>query len=122
VDYHNPYWFSDGYADYLRHFNWAMGALPEFAPSGQDHVLRSSSVIQKVSYAPRRVAYKTFDPAATQVLRLSFKPARVTSGGKEIALRADLREPGYTASALAGGDFVVRVRHQDSGDIVLEGR
>ncbi len=34
-DYHAPYWFSDGYADYLRHFNWTMGALPELAPGGR---------------------------------------------------------------------------------------
>jgi hypothetical protein len=122
VDYHNPYWFSDGYADYLRHFNWTMGALPDLAPAGQDHVLRSSSVIQKVAYTFRRVTYKTFDAAGRQVLRLSFKPEHVTSGGKEIVLREDLREPGYTVAALPGGDYVVRVGHQDSGDIVIEAR
>ena len=46
----------------------------------------------------------------------------MTSGGKEIVLRADLREPGYTVAALPGGDYVVRVGHQDSGDIVIEAR
>jgi hypothetical protein len=121
VDFHNPYWFSDGYADYLRHFNWAMGALPELAPLGQDHVLRSSSVIQKVSYAYHRVAYKTFDPAGNQVLRLSFEPVHVTSGGKELLPREDEGEVGYTAVTLPQGDYVVRVRHRDSGDIVIEG-
>ena len=29
------YWFSDGYSDYLRSFNWAMAAIPELAPDGQ---------------------------------------------------------------------------------------
>ena len=58
-DYHEPYWFSDGYADYLRHFNWIMGALPDLAPVGQNHLLRSSSIVQKVTYSPGRISYKT---------------------------------------------------------------
>ena len=53
----NLYWFEDGYADAGRSFTWAMGAIPEFAPVAQDHVLRSSSVVQKVKYATRRVEY-----------------------------------------------------------------
>jgi hypothetical protein len=122
VDYRNPYWFSDGYGDYLRHFNWAMGALPELAPAGQDHLLRSSSVVQKVTYTPGRVAYHTFDRTGTEVLRLSFKPARISSGGVALSQREDLRAPGYTAAPLAGGDFVVRIRRQDSSDIVVADR
>ena len=96
VDYSEPYWFSDGYADYMRHFQWAMGAVPEFAPAGADHVLRSSSVVQKVRYAARSVDYRTFDPAATEVLRLSFKPSRVSAGGTALRERDDTRDAGYT--------------------------
>jgi hypothetical protein len=55
-----PYWFSDGYAGYLRHFNWTMGALPQLAPVGENHILRSSSIIQKVTYGPGRASYTTF--------------------------------------------------------------
>jgi hypothetical protein len=119
VDYHDSYWFSDGYADYMRHFQWAMGAIPEFAPAGVDHVLHSSSVVQKVKYATHGVEYRTFDAAATEVLRLSFKPSRVTAGGAALHERGDTRDAGYTVQALAGGDWVVRVRHVDSGDITL---
>jgi hypothetical protein len=121
TDYHAPFWFSDGYADYLRHFNWTMGALPEFAPIGESHVLRSSSVIQKVSYGPRRVTYKTFDSEGTQVLRLNFKPTRVTAGQTLLTERKDLKEPGYTLEP-AQADYIVRLRHTGSLEIVVEGR
>jgi hypothetical protein len=121
VDYAEPYWFSDGYADYLRHFQWAMGAIPEFAPAGAAHLLRSSSVVQKVEYGVHRVAYRTFDQAATEVLRLSFKPARVVAGGAALQQRADTRLPGYTLQALPAGDWIVRVRHEGSGDVRVEG-
>ena len=121
VDYKNFYWFSDGYADYMRHFQWAMGAVPEFAPAGADHILRSDSVVQKVTYAARRVAYRTFDADATEVLRLRFKPAHVTAGGSALNLRNDTREAGYTLEPIRGGDWIVRVRHVNSGDIDLGG-
>jgi len=120
VDYHDSYWFSDGYADYLRHFQWAMGAIPEFAPVHADHILHSTSVVQKVKYGDGRVQYRAFDNDATEVLRLSFKPARVTTGGVALAERQDTGAAGYVVQPLAGGDCVVRVRHTSAGDVVLE--
>jgi len=121
VDYTASYWFSDGYSDYMRHYQWAMGAVPEFAPTGEDHVLRSSSVVQKVKYGARSVEYKTFDASATEVLRLSFKPARVTAGGTALSERGDTREAGYTLQRLDGGDYAVRLRHRNSGEIKIGG-
>ena len=35
-----------------------MGALPELAPNGEDHLLRSTSVIQSVRYRTNNVAYR----------------------------------------------------------------
>ncbi len=115
------YWFSDGYSDYLRHFNWAMGAIPDLAPAGENHLLRSSSVVQKVSYGGRSVSYRTFDKASTEVLRLSFRPARVTAGDATLSERPDLNDDGYTLRALADGDYVVRVRHTKSGEVSVAG-
>ncbi|HXP08937.1 MAG TPA: hypothetical protein VN828_10600 [Acidobacteriaceae bacterium] len=119
-DYHAPYWFSDGYADYLRHFNWTMGALPELAPVGESHLLRSSTVVQKVKYEPKRISYKTFDADGTEVLRLNFKPVRVTAGQTALTERKDLNAPGYTLEPVQS-DFIVRLRHTDSPEIALEG-
>jgi len=117
----DPYWFSDGYGDYLRHFNWAMGALPEFAPQGENHLLRSTSIVQKITYGARSVAYATFDPAATEVLHLNFKPGRVASGTTAMVERNDLTEQGYTVRPLPGGDYVVRVKHATSREISITG-
>jgi hypothetical protein len=121
VDYNNFYWFSDGYADYMRHFQWAMGAVPEFAPARENHLLRSSSVVQKVTYTARTVEYQTFDAAAVDVLRLNFKPSRVTAGGEPLRERKDTAEAGYTLQPLPGGDWIVRVRHVNAGDVDLRG-
>lgn len=115
------YWFDDGYADYIRNYMWAMGAVPEFAPLGENHLLRSTSVVQKVSYGPRSIRYLTFDKAATEVLRLNFKPTRVEAGNRPLAQRKDLAEEGYTLRSLPDGDCVLQVRHQDSADVSITG-
>ncbi|MEW5980024.1 MAG: hypothetical protein AB1898_29870 [Acidobacteriota bacterium] len=115
------YWFEDGYADAGRSFMWAMGAVPEFAPIGQDHLLRSSSVVQKVSYGNRKVEYRTFDNAGAEVLRLSFKPVRVTAQGTALAERNDLKEEGYTVRALPDGDYIVRLRRVKSKEARISG-
>ena len=123
LDFGDPYWFSDGYSDYLRHFNWAMGAAPEFAPVGEDHLLGSTSVVQRVSYGERSLKYKTFDSSATEVLRLSFKPVRILAGGAPLAQRADLKEEGYTVQPVAGGgDYIVRVKHARSAAVSISAR
>jgi hypothetical protein len=118
----NELWFEDGYADAGRSFTWAMGAVPEFAPIGQNHVLRSSSVLQKVAYGDRSVRYQVFDDAGMSVLRLNFKPTRITSGGKPLELHQDLATAGYTLQPLDGGDYVVRVHHEGAKDIAVSGQ
>jgi hypothetical protein len=40
---------------------------------------------------------------------------------KSIRSRADLKEQGYTVTALPDGDYVVKLRHTNSGDIQLKG-
>jgi len=111
------YWFSDGYSDYLRHFNWAMAAIPEFAPLGQDHLLGSSSVVQRVKYGDHTLSYRTFDKDAKEVLRLTYRPTKITAGGQTLAVRHDLTAEGYTVDSLPGGDYVVHVRHVQSADV-----
>lgn len=120
--YHNPNWFSDGYGDYVRNFLWALGAIPELAPVGENHLLRSTSVVQKVAYSNRTVQYRTFHTSATEVLRLNFKPVQVRAGGQACAERNDLLGEGYTVKPLPGGDYLVRVRHGNSGEISITGQ
>ncbi|MCX6622468.1 MAG: hypothetical protein NTY38_15660 [Acidobacteria bacterium] len=102
------FWFSDGYSDYLRHFHWAMGAVPEWAPKGQNHLLRSSSVIREVEYKERQVRYRAFDAAGSEVLRLNFKPVEVAGAT-------------FTATPLDGGDYVVRVKRTAGAAVTIRG-
>lgn len=115
------YWFTDGYADYLRHFNWAMAAIPSLAPDGQDHVLGSTSVVQRVAYAHHRVGYRTFDADATEVLRLAFRPRSISAGGTVLHRAASPGGAGYSLEPLGHGDFAVRIHHVTSGDVVVIG-
>jgi poly(3-hydroxybutyrate) depolymerase len=106
---HNTYWFSDGYGDYLRSFNWAMAAIPELAPKRQDHLLGSTSVVQAVTYARRRITYRTFHDDGAETLRLSFLPHAITG-----AAASDVRP-------LGGGDYAVRIRRNGARRIQITG-
>jgi hypothetical protein len=116
-DPHEGWWFSDGYGDYVRHFLAALGAVPEWAPAREDHVLRSTSVVTRVDYSAGRVAWTTFDPDAVETLRMTGRPSSVRAGAVSLARRGDLLEQGYTVAPLAGGGFVVRVRHRTPGEV-----
>jgi len=77
-------WFSDGYGDYIRHFIDAMAAIPEWAPVGENHLLRSTSVVQKIRYEANKVSFKTFDNHSEVVLRLASNPKSISVSGKII--------------------------------------
>jgi hypothetical protein len=109
-------WFSDGYGDYIRHFMAGMGAVPEWAPAGEDHLLRSSSVVTDVSYVPRAIRYATFDTAGEEVLRLAFEPKAVTGDGRPIARTSGT--PGWSFDPRTG---VLRVRRSDARQVRVEG-
>ena len=121
VHFDKAYWFDDGYGDYIRNFLWAMGAIPEFAPPGQDHLLRSSSVVTDVQYGPKNLSYKTFRPSATDVLRLSYLPKQVRVGDIQVSVRNDLKNEGYTVTPLKDGDYVIRIRHTRPGTVHISG-
>jgi hypothetical protein len=104
-------WFSDGYGDYVRHFMAGLGSVPEWAPPGENHLLRSTSVVQSVSYLPGEVNYQTFDADSSEVLRLAYTPRRVLADGHELPKRADLEQAGWTFETQRG---VLRVRHTGS--------
>src|SRR5262249_44138472 len=110
------FWYSDGYADYMRHFLAAMGSIPEWAPPQEDHLLRSSSIVQKVNYAPSEVRYSTFDPAATGLLKLSFTPTRVTVDGTLLQRQKDSGKPGWDFDTSAG---VLTLRYLKGRNVVI---
>ena len=113
------HWFSDGYGDYIRHFMAGMGAVPEWAPAGQDHLLRSSSVVTDVAYAPGTVRYRTFDAQGEEVLRLSFAPASVTTDAQPLAREGAGDRAEWTFDPKTG---VLRVRRTAGRDVVVRNR
>jgi hypothetical protein len=119
VDGRPGWWFSDGYGDYLRHFMLGMGAVPEWSPPGESHLLRSSALVRQVTYAPGGVQYQTTSADATEVLRLTSAPLGVQVGGVPIAQRGDLSSEGFTVQPLPGGDVVVRVHHVTSNSVTI---
>jgi len=117
--HHAGIWFSDGYGDYIRHFMAGIASIPEWAPGGQSHILRSSSMVTHVAYGTNRIAYATYEQNATEVLRLSFEPGRVTALGEKLEKRGDLNAPGWTFDSKAG---VLRIRHAQSKNIEVLAR
>ena len=116
-------WYSDGYGDYARHFLRAMAAAPELSPRNQDHLLQTSSVIQTVTYGIQSIGYTTFDRAARELLRVTFRPGAVVAGGvplNRLSTRSELEvREGYTFEAPGDVEGVLRIRHDRSGQIVI---
>jgi hypothetical protein len=54
-------WFTDGYGDYVRHFMTGLGAIPEWSPANQTHMVRSSSVVKSITYGLDNVDYSIAD-------------------------------------------------------------
>jgi hypothetical protein len=77
-------WMTDGYGDYVRHYLKALAAFPENAYSGQNHMLKSTSVIKYISYNPSRIEYNTFDNVSTEVFRLTAKPKSIIADDKTL--------------------------------------
>ena len=114
----NQIWFTDGFGDYARHFMIAMAAVPEWAPPGETHLLRSTSVVRSVTYGANRVDYTTFDGAAQEVLRVAFTPTSVLGNGAALPQRTDLLQQGWTWDAASG---VLRVRHDAATQVAVTG-
>jgi len=96
-------WWTDGYGDYVRHYLRAMGAAPELAPPGQNHLLRTTSVCRQIEYQPRRIRFETFDDSGSEVLRLASKPTAVRCGGKALSQREEAGAEGWTWQPLSSG-------------------
>ncbi len=115
-DTNEGWWFSDGYGDYIRHFLFALGAVPDWAPGDEVHLLRSTSIVTHVDYSPGRVAWRTFDADSTETLRLPSRPRSVTASGAPVMERSDLQDVGYVVRRAPTGGVVLAVRHRSSGE------
>ncbi|MCO5238221.1 MAG: hypothetical protein M9933_18340 [Chitinophagaceae bacterium] len=115
-------WFSDGYSDYIKHFFDGMAAIPEWAPAGENHLLKSTSIVQKIKYSTNKISYSTFLPTSTEVLRLVSMPKQVSIDGKVIKRDDQLKNgEGWSWEKLSSGG-VLRIKHQSGRDVEIASR
>jgi len=111
-------WLSDGYGDYVRHYLRAMSFLPELAPAGQNHLLSSTSTIQKISYETNKISFTTFDSGSEVLLRLASKPKSVTVSGKSLSQLDQLNGIGYTWNMI-GNDGVMKMNYSHGTEVLI---
>ncbi|TMI68367.1 MAG: T9SS type A sorting domain-containing protein, partial [Bacteroidetes bacterium] len=112
----NNQWFSDGYGDYIRHFMTGMGAVPEWSPASQTHLVQSNSVIKSITYGVNTLSYTTFNSSSTEVLHISYNPVSITVDGVEIPHRSDLSQPGWTLDIATK---TLKIYHTSGTNIVI---
>jgi hypothetical protein len=77
-------WWSDGYADYIKHYLDGMAAIPEWAPEGENHLIKCSSVVTNIEYGTKGFTFNTFDESGVFTARLTKKPQSIKINGKTI--------------------------------------
>jgi hypothetical protein len=118
-DFVKQYWFSDGYGDYVRHFIEGLGAIPEWAPAGENHLLRSSSVVRHISYSQKGITYNTLDNQSEAVFRLTSKPKKITASGQIIDETKKLSGNSWTWQPLNKGG-VLRLNYTSGNKINID--
>jgi len=116
-------WLTDGYGDYLRHYLRAMAAAPELAPTGQNHMLRCSSVLQQIDYQADAIRYQTFDVPSRDRLRVAFEEVEVLADGvplKKLSAAEDLdHEDGYFFETMGTTNGLLEIHHSQSKSVVI---
>jgi hypothetical protein len=94
----------------VRYVYQDMGCLPELAPDGQNHLLRSATEIRTITYGSQRISYQSL-PGSIELLKLAKRPSRVLIGGRSVAATTKLDVPGgwkYNPKSQ-----VLLIRHDD---------
>jgi hypothetical protein len=120
----NGAWFNIAHPLPLRFVLASIGWLPEeLGASRENHIVRSTAVLNAVRYGDGRIEYTTFDAPenTTEVLRLAFAPKKVTADGKELEKRANTDANGFAVKELPNGDAIVTIRHDGAKQIVVTG-
>jgi hypothetical protein len=77
-------WLTDGYGDYVRHYLRAMASVPELAPDRQNHLLRTSSVLQSIQYGAGSITYTKYDDESTEEFKMgAWRPVSIKGGTME---------------------------------------
>ena len=115
------YWFSDGYGDYVRHFVAAMASEPEWAPSKEAIILRSSAEITKQKKSPSRLEYTATRASGVERVRLPKEPTSVIVNNKPLSKtrEGEKAAAGYRVITLAKG-VAVDITREQMGNVVIE--
>jgi hypothetical protein len=117
-------WFKIAQPMALDYVLKTMGWMPEvMGANRENHIMRSSGVVKRVTYGAGEIRYSTFDapPNCSEVLRLAFSPKTIKADGKVLTQQTTLAGNGYTIQPLKGGDVIVQIRHDGARDIMIRG-
>jgi len=117
-------WFSIAVCNPILFFLRNMSFLPaELGANRENHIMSVSSVVRSVEYAKGNISYTTFDAVApaVDVLRVAFRPEVIQADGQILKLSNDSNQNGYRLQGLAGGDFLVTIRHDGAQNITIKG-
>ena len=104
----------------VRYLFADMGCLPELAPNGESHLLRTSTQIRHISYTPGTVMYESL-PDSIDLLKLASAPKQVTVGGKPAAHSANLAIA--NSFSYNSRSHVLLVRHNDPRvEVILDSK
>lgn len=115
----NDVWMTDGYGDYVRHYIRAMAIAPQLAPSGADHMLKTSSTVQNIVYKADKISYQIFDKASDDFFILTSKPTKVSVNGKSLAAVTDKNKDGWFWEPLEKGG-VLSIKQKLGNKIEIE--
>ena len=121
----NGNWLNIAHPLPLRWMLASLAWLPEeLGASRENHIVRSSAVVNSVIYGAGRIEYSTFDapPETVEVLRLAFRPRSIAAEGRSLRERADLNQNGYVVKPLPNGDAIVSLRHDGATHLRIAGR
>ncbi len=128
-------WLTDGYGDYVRHFLRAMGDVPELAPSDEEHILFSSSVVQEVEYRNRtgstfigpadnpelkdiKLRYTTYDNKGIETIRLLSKPSKILIQGTSVPMTDNMTINSYRWQPLKNGG-ILRINRLNGNEVIV---
>ena len=124
----NDAWFKIAHPMALKHLLGTLAWLPaEFGAVRENHLVRTTAVVNSVVYRAGQVRYSTYDapPGTMEVLRLAFVPQRITADGQTLKPRDDLAGSGagngYRVTPLPNGDVLATIRHDGSKTMTVEG-
>jgi hypothetical protein len=95
----------------VRYLYQDMGCLPETAPDGETHLLRTSTQIRHITYGKGNVSYNSLS-SSIELLKVASAPQQVKAGGKALVASSKLA---YANSFYYNPrNHVLLVRHSNS--------